>query len=168
MNGQVSTILIAEDDDNEFIFFERAAALERFDADVRRARDGVEAIAYLLGEGQFANRQAYPLPKLVVLDLNMPRQGGFDVLTFVRHHPELKFLPVIIFTSSQKPRDMRRAYDLGANAYLVKPSSYLSYFEVVRKLKGFLLNGVEPPSERMRSEAAIEHSQANGLFDVPN
>jgi CheY-like chemotaxis protein len=116
---------------------------EKLDANVQRACDGVEAIQYLAGENKFANRDAFPLPELVVLDLKMPRKSGFEVLGWVRNHPDFGKLPVIVFSSSEEPADVKKAYSLGANAYLVKPSSYLAYSEVIRTLRGFLLHGVE-------------------------
>jgi CheY-like chemotaxis protein len=141
MNSKIPTLLIAEDDDNDFLFLERALKIERFEADIRRACDGEEAIEYLGGEEDFANREAHPLPQLILLDLKMPRKNGFDVLTWVREHPDLRTLPVIIFSSSEEPEDVENAYNLGANAYLVKPSSCLSYSEVVQTLRQFLVKG---------------------------
>src|SRR4051812_43567819 len=143
MSEKIPTLLIAEDDDNDFVFLEEAMAMEKLDASIQRACDGVEAVEYLAGENRFANRDAYPLPELIVLDLKMPRKSGFEVLTWLRQHPDLGKLPVIVFSSSEEPADVKKAYSLGANAYLVKPSSYLSYSEVVRTLKGFLLHGFE-------------------------
>ena len=144
MTDKIPTLLIAEDDDNDFMFLDAAMAVEKLEANIQRACDGVEAVEYLAGENVFANRDAYPLPELIVLDLKMPRKNGFEVLGWLCQHPELGRLPVIVFTSSDEPSDVEKAYSLGASAYLVKPSSYLSYSEVIRTLKDFLLHGFEP------------------------
>lgn len=149
MNNQIPTLLIVEDDDNDFLFLERALAIEKFGAQVQRACDGAEAIEYLAGENDFANRDNHPLPQLIVLDLKMPRRNGFDVLAWMREHSELETLPVVVFSSSEEPADVEKAYELGAAGFLVKPSSYLAYFEIVRTLREFLVNGYEQkPGER--------------------
>jgi CheY-like chemotaxis protein len=147
MSDKIPTLLIVEDDDNDFIFLERALELEKFGAEVQRACDGVEAIEYLAGENDFANREVHPLPSLVVMDLKMPRKSGFEVLAWLREHCELETLPVVIFSSSEEPADVENAYNLGASGYLVKPSSYLSYPEIVRTLREFLVNGSEQNSK---------------------
>jgi len=141
MISEKPTLLIVEDDDNDFVFLERALAMEKFETRVDRACDGVEAIEYLSGENAFANRDEHPLPSLIVLDLKMPRKGGFEVLSWLRERSEFESLPVVILSSSDEPGDVEKAYDLGANGYLVKPSSFLSYSEIVRTLRQFLLNG---------------------------
>jgi len=96
MNNQIPTLLIVEDDDNDFLFFERALAMEKFGAQVQRACDGAEAIEYLAGENDFANRDVHPLPNLMVLDLKMPRKNGFEVLAWLREHSEIGTLPVVV------------------------------------------------------------------------
>jgi DNA-binding response OmpR family regulator len=143
---KIPTVLIVEDDDNDFMFLELALVAEKFEANIRHVCDGEEAIEYLSGENDFANRDLYPMPKLMVLDVKMPRKNGFEVLAWLRQHAALATLPVIIFSSSGQPADVKRAYDLGATAYLVKPSSYLSYSEVVQTIKHFLpQSGGQPP-----------------------
>jgi CheY-like chemotaxis protein len=148
MKIEIPTLLIAEDDDNDFVFLERAMVIEQFEANIRRVRDGAEAIEYLCGENHFADREAHPLPNLLVLDLKMPLRNGFDVLVWLREHSELETLPVVVLSSSEEPTDVEKAYELGASGYLVKPSSYLSYSEIVRTLREFLVNGSKrEPSE---------------------
>ena len=83
-------------------------------------RDGQEAINYLEGEAAYEDREQYPLPDLMLLDLKMPRLNGFDVLSWLRQQPGLKRLLVTVLTSSDHPNDINRAYDLGVNSYLVK------------------------------------------------
>jgi len=139
--GRNQTLLIVEDDDNDFLFLERALTMENVGAQIHRACDGSEAIDYLSGEDNFANRDARPLPNLIVLDLKMPGTSGFEVLEWVREQPDFQTLPIIVFSSSEEPADVEKAYNLGANAYLVKPTSYLAYSDVVGTLKQYLSNG---------------------------
>jgi len=89
MNNQLPTLLIVEDDENDFLFLQRALANEQFEVQVQHACDGVEAIEYLAGENDFANRDVHPLPNLMVLDLKMPRKNGFEVLAWLREHSEI-------------------------------------------------------------------------------
>jgi len=159
MNNQLPTLLIVEDDENDFLFLQRALANEQFEVQVQHACDGVEAIEYLAGENDFANRDVHPLPNLMVLDLKMPRKNGFEVLAWLREHSEIGTLPVVVLSSSEEPADVENAYNLGATGFLVKPSSYLAYSEIVRTLKQFLANGYEQdPIER---EARTYHRALN-------
>src|SRR5947207_15017530 len=86
--------------------------------------DGDKAVAYLAGHGGFADRARHPLPVLLLLDLKLPRRSGLEVLAWVRQQPTLKRLPVVVLTSSEESADINRAYDLGANSYLVKPVAF--------------------------------------------
>jgi CheY-like chemotaxis protein len=159
MKIEIPTLLIAEDDDNDFVFLERALEIEKFEANIRRARDGEEAIDYLCGENHFADREAHPLPHLLVLDLKMPLVNGFEVLEWLREHSELETLPVVVLSSSEEPADVQKAYELGASGYLVKPSSCLSYSEIVRTLREFLVNGSK--RELSESESRANHRALN-------
>jgi CheY-like chemotaxis protein len=87
--------------------------------------DGQEAIQYLSGEGKYSDRRAYPLPKLIVMDIKMPRVSGFEVLEWVKgDNKPLRRIPIVIVSSSGNPADVNRAYELGANAYMVKPVEF--------------------------------------------
>jgi len=101
------------------IVFERAGFVEP----LRLAHDGEEAIAYLRGDGVTDNYKCSGMPTVVLLDLNMPRKSGFEVLEWIRQQPALNQLCVCILSASSRPEDIERAYDLGANAYLVKPGN---------------------------------------------
>lgn len=92
-------------------------------ATVHTVGDGDAAVAYLGCQPPYQTRSDCPLPSLVLLDLDLPRRSGFEVLTWVRSQPGLRRLPVVVFSSSEEPRDVARAYDAGANSYLVKPVS---------------------------------------------
>jgi len=106
---------------------------------------GEEAIAYLKGDGIYANRAEFPLPRLLLLDLKMPRKDGFEVLQFVRAHNAIKTLPVIVFTASLHREDVHRAFELGANAFLVKPVELQKLVELVTCLDSFWLKYNQSP-----------------------
>ena len=134
-------ILVAEDDPTDAYFFQRAFRRAGLPITLHFVSDGQEVIDYLHGEGQFADRKAHPLPQLVLLDLKMPRVNGFEVLEWVRQRPGFKGLQLVIFSSSDEPKDMNRAYALGANWYLVKPHSMEELTALVGRFKKFWLEG---------------------------
>src|ERR1700677_3075494 len=96
------TILVAEDDDNDVFFLERAFKQAQLCNPLRRVKDGEEAIAYLRGDGEYSDRQKHPLPRFMLLDLKMPRKNGFEVLAWTRQQPVLKRIPIAILTSSKE------------------------------------------------------------------
>ena len=128
-------ILVVEDDPNDVLLIQRAFGKARILNPVRTVSNGDEAVAYLSGEGPFADREAYPFPVLVLLDLKLPRRSGLEVLGWIRSHPGLKRLPIVVLTSSKESADINRAYDLGANSYLVKPVGFDSLLELVKSLE---------------------------------
>jgi CheY-like chemotaxis protein len=110
------------------------------------APDGQEALDYLFGHGKYTDREFFPLPGLVLLDLKLPRVDGFEVLRQVKSTPVLKRLPVVILTSSKEEGDRSLSYDIGANSYLVKPISFEGFLAVVRQINGYWLSlNVAPP-----------------------
>jgi CheY-like chemotaxis protein len=110
------------------------------------ASDGQEALDYLFGRGQFADRNTFPKPNLVLLDLKLPGIDGFEVLRQIKSTPILKRLPVVILTSSKEEGDRALSYDQGANSYLVKPVSFTGFLGVVRQIEGYWLSlNVAPP-----------------------
>jgi len=142
-----SPILLVEDDENDVFFFERAARRAEFSHPIHVARHGQEAIDFCSGTGSYSDRGRYPLPGLVVLDLNLPYRSGFDVLESLRRHPATRLTNVIIFTSSTADRDVIRAYSLGANSYLVKPAAPEALLELMNLIKAYWLRvNVIPPS----------------------
>ena len=110
------------------------------------ASNGQEALDYLFGHGQYADRNTFPLPNLVLLDLKLPGIDGFEVLRQIKSTPILKRLPIIILTSSKEEGDRALSYDYGANSYLVKPVSFEGFMGVVRQIEGYWLSlNVAPP-----------------------
>lgn len=99
--------------------------------------DGEEAIAYFKGERKYADRQSHPLPGVALLDLKMPRINGFEVLQWIREKSPFRYLPVVVFTSSDEIRDINRAYELGANSFLIKPPRIEDLRELLKTLENF-------------------------------
>ena len=139
MTAGTGTILLVEDDENDLELFLRAYTKARIANPMQRAAHGDEAVAYLEGTGKFADRTAHPLPVLVLLDVKLPRRSGLEVLAWIREQSGLKRLPVVMLTSSRDSGDINRAYDLGANSYLVKPVAFESLLELVRSLNIYWL-----------------------------
>jgi CheY-like chemotaxis protein len=121
MDDTIETVLLVEDDANDISLFERAFGRTGFPHHLETVRSGEEAIAYLSGQGLYTDRQKYPLPTLLLLDIKMPRKNGFEVLGWIRDDPRLAPLRVIMLTASPRAEDVNRAYRMGANSYVVKP-----------------------------------------------
>jgi CheY-like chemotaxis protein len=131
--------LLVEDAENDAILIRRAFAKGNIVNPLQVVNSGDQAIAYLKGEGPFANRAEYPLPDLVLLDLKLPGIDGFQVLRWIRQQPELKGLRVVVLTSSDRIQDVNLAYQLGANSFLVKPVDFERFVEISQALKGYWL-----------------------------
>ena len=129
-----STVLLVEDDPNDVLLIQRAFRRANLAHVIQTVEDGEEAVAYLSGKPPYADRDRYTLPTLMLLDLKLPRKSGLEVLHWVRQQDGLKRLPVVVLTSSRETADVNRAYDLGANSYLVKPVAFESLLEMVKAL----------------------------------
>jgi CheY-like chemotaxis protein len=139
-------ILLVEDNTDDVLLTLRA--LQRADIlnEVVVARDGAEALDYLTSEGQYAGRDPNDHPVVILLDLKMPRMGGLEFLEEVRKVNALKFLPVVILTSSKEDRDISESYNLGANSYIQKPVDFNQFVEAIRTLGLYwLVLNVNPP-----------------------
>lgn len=132
-------ILLAEDEPDSVTLFEFALRKASLACELQVARNGAEALEYLEGTGRFSDRRTYPWPSLVLLDLKMPLATGFEVLDRVRQREAWRGLVVIVFTASASPADIRAAYRLGANAYVVKPSTLEELIGLVKAIGGFWL-----------------------------
>ena len=143
--NEMRTILLVDDSENDLILMSLAFKKAQFDCPLQMVYDGEEAIAYLEGDGNYGDRDKYPLPDLVLLDLNMPKKNGFEVLTWVRAQPALKRLPIMILTASIRTEDVELAYDLGANSFLVKPAAIEDLIAMLRCLKDWLQYNHFPP-----------------------
>jgi len=141
-------VLLAEDDDNDAFAMELAFRKAGLEKRVWRVRNGAEVIDYLGGHGKYADRTEYPLPSLLMLDLKMSGLDGFDVLRCVRANPRSRHLVVVVLTDSHKRADMAKAYQLGANSYLLKPAGFLQFASVLELLVGYWSMNQVPSSPR--------------------
>jgi CheY-like chemotaxis protein len=139
------SILLAEDEPNDVLLIQRAFQKAQLLNPIHVVSDGQEAIHYLRGDSHYADRGRFPLPTLVLLDLKMPRLGGFDVIAWVRQQPGLKRLPLVVLTSSKDGPDINRAYELGANTYLVKPVEFDGLVEMMKNLSLYWFVMAEKP-----------------------
>jgi len=127
-------VLYAEDEESDAIILQRAFKKENVANPLVIVKDGQEAVDYLGGCAPYHNRNEHPLPALLLLDLKMPRMTGFDVLAWIGARPELKSIPVVVLTSSSSDGDMKRAREMGALDYLVKPNDPRQYVRIVEGL----------------------------------
>ena len=119
------SVLLVEDDLNDIFLVKRAFKMAHIQNPLQVVTDGQDAIHYLRGDGRYADRTQYPLPKLIVMDIKMPRRSGFEVLEAVKGDGNpLRRIPIVIVSASDNPEDINRAYELGANAYMVKPVDF--------------------------------------------
>jgi len=128
-------VLYVEDEEDDVYFMRRSFCRAGLEECLKTVADGQAAIDYLSGCGLFANRLIYPMPAVVLLDLNLPTVSGFQVLTWIRQQPEFQDLPVIIFSSSARGEDRLRAKELGASDYMEKPDSGMDFGTVVAVLQ---------------------------------
>jgi CheY-like chemotaxis protein len=143
----VTPILLVEDDPTDFRLIQRAFGKLNNGFRMFRLTNGDEVVSYLSGDGPYENRAAHPIPAVVLLDLKIPRRSGFEVLEWLRGQPSgLNRLPVIVLTSSRHSTDINRAYDLGANSYLVKPDSGTQLDELVEQFRTYWLGLNEFPT----------------------
>jgi CheY-like chemotaxis protein len=139
-------ILLVEDDPNDILFVERAFRQANINNSINIVNNGDEAVAYLSGEKQYANREDYPLPLLILLDLKLPRRSGLEVLEWLRQQPILKRIPVVVLTSSRESIDVNRAYEIGVNSYLIKPVKFDALIKMMETINIFWLQLNQYPS----------------------
>ncbi len=127
-------ILLIEDNPDDESLTLRALKKNNIANEVIVARDGVEALDYLLGEGAHKGRDLSDQPQVILLDLKLPKVDGLEVLKRIREHDRTRHLPVVILTTSNEERDIIASYDLGANSYIRKPVDFEQFMEAVRQL----------------------------------
>ena len=138
-------LLIVEDSEDDIFFIERIFKQLGARCDLRFARDGREAVDYLAAQGKFADREKYPVPTIILMDLKMPRMNGFEVLEWMQAQPEIKLIPTIVVTSSTLQEDVTRAYRLGANAVMNKPVDKDSLLQMLKSFHIYWTDFVEMP-----------------------
>lgn len=141
-------LLLVEDNEMDVVLTLDAFKEAHLKNTVHVSRTGEAALDYLFARGEFSDRNAHPLPELILLDLKLPGVSGLEVLEEIKSNPGLKRIPVIILTSSAEEGDRALGYDLGANSYLVKPISFEGFLEVVGSIKEYWLTlNLGPPLE---------------------
>jgi CheY-like chemotaxis protein len=128
-------VLYVEDEESDTLFMQMAFKKAGLGLTLRVVSDGQAALDYLSGAGTYAEREQYPVPKVVLLDLNLPVASGFEVLKWMRGQADYKTTPVVVFTSSSRAEDKQQARELGANEYVEKPTSALLFGDVVQRLR---------------------------------
>ena len=154
-------VLYVEDEENDAFLFQHAMAKAGHLGPIHVATDGQKAIDYLEGAGKFANRDEFPLPYLVLLDLKLLHVPGLEVLKWIRQGGPLS-IPVVILTSSENENDIAAAYELGANAYLVKPSDIRQLAEIAKAIKDFWLIQNRPYPNRVGTQASRKPTTSAG------
>ena len=142
MTPALKGILLVEDDENDVFFMQYALEKARLEPPSFVAVNGQEAIDFLSGAGQYRDRNAYPLPRWIFLDLKLPFVHGFEVLEWIRNEASLSDIVVFVLTSSPEERDRRKAEELGAKAYLIKPPTV----QILRTVLGLAEDSVESTS----------------------
>ncbi|MCF6158754.1 MAG: response regulator [wastewater metagenome] len=132
-NIQEGEILLIEDNKNDKELILRALKEYNLDEKVFSVKDGAEALDYIFTTGQYARRNT-SLPKVIILDLKLPKVNGLEVLEAIRSHEQTRLLPVVVFTSSNQEEDKLKSYQLGTNSFVVKPIDYEQFFQAVSQL----------------------------------
>lgn len=138
-------ILMADDDADDRLLAEEAMHESRVLNELHFVEDGVQLLSYLRGENFYFDRALYPMPGLILLDLNMPKMDGREALAEIKADPRLRRIPVVILTTSKAEADMVRGYDLGAASYITKPVTFDALVELMRTLGKYWVEFVELP-----------------------
>jgi len=145
------TILLAEDDPDDRLLTRQAMEKGQLGVDLRFVEDGEELVDYLRRRGKFVDARVSPRPRLILLDLNMPRKDGREALREIKNDPVLRDIPVVILTTSKAEEDIARTYHLGANSYITKPARFSSFVSVMRTMGKYWLGTVELPHQHSRA-----------------
>ena len=142
----VVEILLVEDSDEDAELTVRALKQRKLANDLFRVKDGAEALEFIFATGAYANRGDRPKPRVVLLDLKLPKVDGMEVLRQLKSDADLRTIPVVMLTSSREESDLVRSYKLGVNAYVVKPVDFSEFMDAVRQIGAFwaVVNEVPP------------------------
>lgn len=138
-------ILVADDDADDRLLAQDAIVESKATTEVRFVADGEELMDYLLRREKYSEAGAAPRPTLILLDLNMPKKDGREALAEIKATRNLRQIPVVIFTTSTADTDVVRTYDLGANSFISKPTSFSALVDIMRRLTDYWLNTVRLP-----------------------
>ncbi|HEY7773228.1 MAG TPA: response regulator [Marinagarivorans sp.] len=145
-NARPITILMADDDDDDRLMTQDALSESRVLNNFHYVSDGVELLAYLRREEQYADTEKYPFPSIILLDLNMPRKDGREALLEIKNDPKLRSIPIVILTTSKDQEDKIHGYDLGAASYISKPVTFDGLVDLMKALGKYWVEFVEFPT----------------------
>lgn len=150
MNADLISVLLVEDDPGDVLLIREAFADHKVGNVLSTVSDGVEAMKFVRGEGEYAELER---PDLVLLDLNLPRKSGAEVLAEIKGDPQLCTIPVIVLTTSEAEEDVLRSYKMHANAYVTKPVDFDRFKEIVQQIDDFFIGIVKlPPRQSQASK----------------
>lgn len=138
-------ILVAEDDEEDRMLVQEALEESRLANQLFFVTDGEELMAYLRHEGKYADTEKFPMPGLILLDLNMPRKDGREAMKELKADPHLRIIPTVVLTTSKAEEDIIRTYDMGVNSFITKPVTFSSLVNVMRTLGKYWFEIVELP-----------------------
>ena len=147
MAAKTISILLAEDDPDDRYLIGEALEENLVTNELYIVEDGEELLDYLYQRGKYNDKEKWPRPGLILLDLNMPRKDGREVLGEIKADPELRRIPIVVLTTSQAEEDITRTYDLGISGYVTKPSSFSGLLETIKAIGEYWLQIVELPPE---------------------
>ena len=139
------TILVVDDDEEDRMLTKEGIEESSLDCDLQFVEDGEQAMEYLLNKGAFKSKAKFPVPKLILLDLNMPKKDGREVLAEIKQHPVLRKIPVIVLTTSSSPDDISQMYQSGVNSFITKPISFSGMVQAMTSIKEFWFEVVTLP-----------------------
>ena len=125
------TILLVEDDENDALLLQRALKKSGVANPVKWVRDGLEAVQHLETDGNYLDRK-HSFPKVIILDLKMPRMSGMELLKYIQEHPKVKVIPTVVLSSSRLAQDVESAYSFGAQTYFVKPANFDALIQLLK------------------------------------
>ena len=157
---KLGTILLVEDSEDDIFTIQRAFEQGAIANPLAVVRDGEEGVAYLNGDGKYENRDSYPLPVLVLLDLRLPRMDGFEVLRWIREQPRFATVPVVVMTASSALKDISLAYQCGANSFMVKPSDFQDVVRMSKTLATYWLAEETAPDTAWRPSITRQNQPA--------
>ena len=146
MSVSRQTVLLVEDNPDDVLLLQRALRGAKPERLLQTVSTGEDAVLHLGGEGPYADRRAHPLPSILIVDLKLPGMSGFELLAWIRHRPKFRKMRVIVLTGSPRTIDIYRAFELGANSYLVKPVTAEAFEEACQNLNAPRLLPSEPPA----------------------
>ena len=156
--GKPIKIVVAEDDPDDRMFLKEALEESRLANDLHFAEDGEELMDYLYHRGKYADLADTSRPGLILLDLNMPKKDGREVIKEIKSDPELRRIAIVVLTTSKAEEDIYRSYDLGVNSFITKPVTFESLVEVMKTIGRYWFEIVELPTEKLEDR----HAQVSG------